>query len=102
MRYAHGLVLGKFYPPHAGHSALIRAAAGCCDDVTVLVEASAGESPPLPDRVEWVTADHAELGNVTVIGTRCDVPVDMADEQVWVAQIAIMDAALEHNRRPRP
>ena len=60
------------------------------------------ESIPLADRVAWLTADHAELGNVTVIGARCDVPIDMADEQVWVAQIAVMEAALERHGRPRP
>ena len=32
----HGLVVGKFYPPHAGHHLLIRAAAAACDRVSVV------------------------------------------------------------------
>ena len=43
---SHGLVIGKFYPPHAGHLALVRAALARCDRVTVLVLGSPQESIP--------------------------------------------------------
>ena len=46
-RFRHALVLGKFYPLHAGHSALVRAASAHSDRVTVEVLASSVESIPL-------------------------------------------------------
>ena len=36
-RTPHGLVIGKFYPPHAGHHLLVHAAGAASDRVTVLV-----------------------------------------------------------------
>ncbi|EWM17054.1 AAA family ATPase [Kutzneria sp. 744] len=91
MTYEHGLVLGKFYPPHAGHHHLVRTAAARCRRLTVLVEAASVESIPLADRVQWMREVHPE---VQVVGTRCDIPVDMADEPIWAAQVAVMRAAL--------
>ena len=35
--YRHGLVLGKFSPPHAGHHHLVRTASDRCERLTVLV-----------------------------------------------------------------
>jgi HTH-type transcriptional regulator, transcriptional repressor of NAD biosynthesis genes len=90
-RYRHGLVLGKFYPPHLGHHHLIRAMAGRCERATVLVEAARAESIPLADRMAWLAAEHPD---VTVLGSRCDLPVDYDDDQVWDAQVAVMKAAL--------
>ncbi|HEX5201994.1 MAG TPA: adenylyltransferase/cytidyltransferase family protein [Actinoplanes sp.] len=37
MRFGHGLIVGKFYPPHLGHHELIRAAERECERVTVVV-----------------------------------------------------------------
>lgn len=93
-RFRHGLVIGKFYPPHMGHHHLISTMAARCERATVLVEAATVESIPLADRVRWLTAAHAAEPNVTVLGVRCDVPVDYGDEQVWTAQVAVMRAAL--------
>ena len=42
--FRHGLLIGKFYPPHLGHHAAIRRAAAECERVSVLVMASAAES----------------------------------------------------------
>ena len=50
----HGLVIGKFYPPHAGHHHLIRAAAARCARLTVVVMAATVESIPLARRVAWL------------------------------------------------
>ena len=43
----HGLVLGKFYPFHSGHSHLIRRAQRDSDRVTVQVLGASVESIPL-------------------------------------------------------
>lgn len=58
-RYRHGLMLGKFYPPHVGHHAGIREGAAQCERFTVLVMTSAVETVPLADRVAWMWAEHA-------------------------------------------
>ncbi|MEU3747531.1 MULTISPECIES: AAA family ATPase [Streptomyces] len=59
-RYGHGLVLGRFCPPHAGHHHLVRAAGERCERLTVLVSASSGESLSLADRVAWMREIHPE------------------------------------------
>ncbi|MFJ3906760.1 AAA family ATPase [Streptomyces sp. NPDC090025] len=90
-RYGHGLVLGKFYPPHAGHHHLVRTARERCDRLTVLVCASAVESVPLADRVAWMREVHPDA---LVVGTVDDVPVDLHDPDIWDAHMAIFRAAV--------
>jgi NadR type nicotinamide-nucleotide adenylyltransferase len=97
----HGLVVGKFYPPHRGHQYLIEQAAGQCAAVTVLVMAAAGETVRLGDRVAWLRAACRGLPGVTVTGVPCDVPVDYRDPLIWTAQVAVMQAALRQNEHSR-
>jgi HTH-type transcriptional repressor of NAD biosynthesis genes len=99
-RFCHGLVVGKFYPPHRGHQFLAEQAAARCAQVTVLVMAAGCETLALTDRVAWLRAGCADLPEVRVAGVRCDVPTDFSDAAVWAAQVAVMRAALERNRRP--
>jgi HTH-type transcriptional regulator, transcriptional repressor of NAD biosynthesis genes len=99
-RLGHGLVVGKFYPPHRGHQYLIEQAAARHTEVTVLVMAAGCETVPLADRVSWLQASCADLQGVAVAGVRCDVPVDFGDETIWAAQVALMRAAMEGNGRP--
>jgi HTH-type transcriptional repressor of NAD biosynthesis genes len=94
VRYGHGLVIGKFYPPHAGHHHLVRTAAGRCRVVTVVVLASQAESIPLEDRVSWLRAEHAGEANVRVVGDRDDHPVDYDDPVIWDAHVDITAAAV--------
>ncbi len=99
--FPHGLVVGKFYPPHRGHQYLIERAAAVCARVTVLVMAAGSETVPLADRVAWLQASCADLLSVTVAGVRSDVPVDFGSDAIWAAQVAVMRAALEGNGRPQ-
>jgi HTH-type transcriptional regulator, transcriptional repressor of NAD biosynthesis genes len=98
--FPHGLVVGKFYPPHRGHLYLIEQAAAQCAQVTVLAMAAACETLPLADRVAWLRAECGRLPAVTVAGVRCDVPVDFGAGAIWTAQVAVMRAALDGNGRP--
>jgi NadR type nicotinamide-nucleotide adenylyltransferase len=94
-RHRHGLVIGKFYPPHLGHHHLVSRAAAQVERLTVLVLASAVESIPLMDRIAWLTEVHRESRverNVTVIGGPCDVPMDLGSDTVWAAHVAVMEA----------
>ncbi|MEU0374564.1 AAA family ATPase [Streptomyces sp. NPDC006283] len=90
-RYGHGLVLGKFYPPHAGHHHLVRTAADRCERLTVLVCAASVESLSLEDRVAWMREVHP---GVRVVGTVDDIPVDVNDPAVWDAHMAVFRAAV--------
>jgi len=99
-RYAHGLVIGKFYPPHLGHQHLVTRAAERCEEVTVLVMAARRETISLDDRVAWLREAVAPYPQVAVSGVTCDVPVDYGDGAVWAAQVAVMRAALARDGRP--
>jgi HTH-type transcriptional repressor of NAD biosynthesis genes len=91
--HSHALVIGKFYPPHRGHHLLIRQAASIAATTTVVVMTSAAESIGLDERVSWVRAEHVSDPSVVIVGVRCDAPVDLGDDQVWAAQVAVMRAA---------
>lgn len=88
MSASHGLVIGKFYPPHQGHHLLVRTAAAACDRVTVLVLAHAVESIPLAERVAWMTEVHETDPRVTVHGVVDDHPVDFESDATWDLHMA--------------
>jgi NadR type nicotinamide-nucleotide adenylyltransferase len=89
--YGHGLIVGKFYPPHAGHHALIDAATAACERVTVVVAPSTRESVPLPLRLQWLRESHGTT--VRFVGVHDDHPVDYADPAVWDLHVAVFRAA---------
>ncbi|WP_328551261.1 AAA family ATPase [Streptomyces sp. NBC_00358] len=89
--YEHGLVLGKFYPPHAGHHHLVRTALAQCDRLTVLVCAASVESVPLADRVAWMREAHPEA---EIVGAVDDHAVDLHDPAVWDAHMAVFRSAV--------
>lgn len=99
-RYAHGLVIGKFYPPHLGHQHVIARAADRCEEVTVLVMAARRETISLGDRMAWLREAFASQRAIAVSGVTCDAPVDYGDRAVWAAQVAVMRAALARDGRP--
>ncbi|MBM0237433.1 AAA family ATPase [Micromonospora sp. ATA32] len=88
------MVVGKFYPPHAGHHALIAAAAARCAAVTVVVAPSRRESIPLEPRVDWLREAHAGTPWVRVVGRYDDHPVDYTDPAVWDAHCAVFRDAV--------
>ncbi|HVO29465.1 MAG TPA: AAA family ATPase [bacterium] len=94
MRARHGLVVGKFYPPHAGHHLLVRAASDACERVTVVATAASVESIPLEERVAWMREVHAADRNVSVVGIADDHPVDYASPAAWDAHVRVFCAAI--------
>lgn len=90
MRPRHGLVVGKFYPPHAGHHLLVRTAAATCERVTVVVMAPTAQSIPIDLRVAWMREEHRSRRNVTILGTIDDNPVDYSSDAAWRAHIGLM------------
>ncbi|MFI1017299.1 AAA family ATPase [Streptomyces sp. NPDC020965] len=90
-RHRHGLVLGKFYPPHAGHHHLVATAADRCERLTVLVCAASVESVPLADRVAWLREIHP---GVRVVGAVDDIPMDLGDPAIWDAHMEVFRTAV--------
>lgn len=91
-RFRHGLVLGKFYPPHAGHHHLIRTALRACTRVTVEVLASEVESIPLQHRIDWLTEDHP---TARVVGGMDEAEVDYNSPAAWDAHMAVIQDLLD-------
>jgi HTH-type transcriptional repressor of NAD biosynthesis genes len=90
--FAHGLVLGKFYPLHAGHSALIREASRRCRRVTVQVLASSVESILLDERAQWVREEHPE---VRVVAAMDEAEVDFHSVVAWDQQMTLISSLLD-------
>jgi NadR type nicotinamide-nucleotide adenylyltransferase len=93
VRYAHGLVIGKFYPPHAGHHHLIDTAAAACARVSVVVAASSVESVPLALRTAWLREAHRQP-NVEVFPVVDDAEIDYESDEAWSAHVAAFRAGL--------
>jgi NadR type nicotinamide-nucleotide adenylyltransferase len=89
----HGLVIGKFYPPHSGHHHLVRVAAAQCARLTVVVMASSVESLSLADRVAWMREVHSDDARISIAGIADDHPVDYEDDAIWSAHVALMREA---------
>lgn len=90
--FGHGLVLGKFYPLHAGHQQLIRAASRACERLTVQVLASSVESIPLEVRADWVRQEHPE---VHVVAGMDEAEVDFDDPRAWDLHMAVIEDLLD-------
>lgn len=91
-RYRHGLVIGKFYPFHAGHQALVRAATSSCDRVTVEVMVHGVESIAPELRVAWVQGEHPDA---RVVPVHDDAEVDFDSPAVWDLHMVPITAALD-------
>lgn len=91
-RFGHGVVVGKFYPLHAGHAHLIRSAVRQCERVTVEVIAASVESIPLAERAAWIREEHP---TVQVVDHLDDTPVDFGSEAAWDAHTATIAGLLD-------
>ncbi|OIJ69771.1 AAA family ATPase [Streptomyces mangrovisoli] len=92
--FGHGLVIGKFYPPHAGHHFLVRTAADSCRRVTVVVMAADVESIPLAERVAWLREAYTDRPHVTVAGIVDNIEVDYDSDDAWAGHVALMREAV--------
>jgi NadR type nicotinamide-nucleotide adenylyltransferase len=88
-RFGTGLVVGKFYPPHAGHHALIDAALAACDQVVVCVLAGSRESIPMQVRAAWLADRHP---GADVRAALDDHPIDFDDPAVYDLHDGVIQA----------
>lgn len=91
-RFHHGLVLGKFWPLHAGHQHLITEALAICDRVTVQLLATRAEDVPLDVRAAWIRELHPEAHLVAAYD---ETPVDFDDPAVWDRHMAVIRGLLD-------
>jgi len=74
----HGLIVGKFYPPHRGHKYLIDYGTARVEHLTVIVCQRPGEDPPGPERARWLAEIHPQVRVILI-----DDVYDEKDARVW-------------------
>jgi len=90
---SHALVVGKFYPPHAGHHYLINKAIRECEKVTVAACYSSVENIAIEDRQAWLYDAHGERSETfEVITVKDDTPVAYTDETWGFFLDALMES----------
>jgi HTH-type transcriptional repressor of NAD biosynthesis genes len=78
----HGLILGKFHPPHKGHHFVINAALREVDELSVVVCGYGDQFIPLELRRRWLQEIHPEI----IIYTLDKSTFDKENAQEWVNQ----------------
>ena len=90
----HGLVIGRFHPPHRGHKHLIDTAAAQVERLTVIAFGRTGEEPPIDLRGAWLAQIHADA-NVRVVPLLRDRRTDFSDPVLWEEWMRDIRAAAE-------
>lgn len=86
-RYTTGLIVGRFDPPHLGHSYMIDWAAQRCDDLVVYVNSSfERDTVPGELRAAWLVDLHPHV-EVRVVRHR--LGTDWDDEELWAKWIEL-------------
>ena len=84
-----GLVIGRFIPPHLGHSHLIAEAISRVDRLVVMVNSRDGEPVPGDLRASWL----AELHPLArVVEVRHDLDTDFNDAELWAKWVALFSS----------
>ena len=78
--YSTGLIVGRFNPPHLGHSHMIDWAAERCGTLVVYVNTRDGEAVPGSLRAGWLADLHPQ---VRVIEVRHNLDTNWDDEELW-------------------
>jgi HTH-type transcriptional repressor of NAD biosynthesis genes len=96
-RHATGLIVGRFNPPHLGHSYMIDWAAARCDRLVVFVNTRDGELVPGALRAGWLAELHPD---VTVVEVRHDLDTNFDDEELWAKWMALFRSRWPHDAGP--
>lgn len=92
-----GLIVGRFNPPHLGHSYMIERAAARCTRLVVFVNTRDGELVPGELRAAWLAELHPD---VTVVEVRHDLDTNFADEALWARWMALFRSRWPHPDGP--
>ena len=96
--HATGLIVGRFDPPHLGHSHMIEWAAQRCERLVVFVNTSPDrDTAPGHLRAGWLAELHPQ---VMVIELRHRLGTDFADEELWAKWMALFTETWPHDVGP--
>jgi NadR type nicotinamide-nucleotide adenylyltransferase len=96
--YRTGLIVGRFDPPHLGHSHMIEWAAKRCGALVVFVNTSAArDAAPGVLRAQWLAELHPD---VDVIELRHQLGTDFDDEELWAKWMALFTEMWPHDHGP--
>ena len=97
-RYETGLIVGRFDPPHLGHSSMIASALARVDRLVVYVNCSMErDAAPGELRVTWLAEEHPD---VEVRAVRHDLATDWNDDELWARWIALFREHWPHPEGP--
>ena len=94
---ATGLIVGRFNPPHLGHSHMIEWAAARCDRLVVFVNTRDGELVPGSLRAQWLAELHPD---VRVVEVAHDLETNFADESLWAKWMELFRSHWPHSTGP--
>ena len=98
VRYPTGLIVGRFDPPHLGHSHMIEWAAARTDRLVVYVNSSfARDTVPGELRATWLAEAHPDV-EIRVVRHR--LATDWNDEELWARWIALFRDHWPHEVGP--
>jgi cytidyltransferase-like protein len=93
-----GLIVGRFDPPHLGHSYMIERAAERCTRLVVFVNSSAErDAAPGDLRAGWLAELHPE---VEVREVRHRLHTDFDDEELWGQWMELFRRHWPHDEGP--
>ncbi len=93
-----GLIVGRFDPPHLGHSYMIEWASQRCERLVVFVNTSPDrDSAPGDLRAGWLAELHTE---VTVVEVRHRLGTDFDDEALWAKWMELFSDHWPHEHGP--
>jgi cytidyltransferase-like protein len=92
------LIVGRFDPPHLGHSYMIEWAAQRCEELVVFVNTSPErDTAPGHLRAQWLAELHPE---VQVVELRHRLATDFGDEELWAKWMALFTESWPHDAGP--
>ena len=97
MTPATGLIVGRFNPPHLGHSHMIEWAAARCDRLVVFVNTRVGELVPGALRARWLAELHPD---VTVVEVAHDLETNFGSESLWEKWMQLFRSHWPHPSGP--
>ena len=92
-----GLIVGRFHPPHLGHSWFINEASQRCRRLVVFVNTRAGEIVPGELRARWLADLHP---NAVVREVAHNLDTDWDDENLWAKWIDLFRSHWPHESGP--
>lgn len=94
---ATGLIVGRFNPPHLGHSHMIEWATARCGRLVVYVNTRVGELVPGHLRAQWLAELHPD---VTVVEVAHELDTNFGDEELWARWLALFRSRWPYEAGP--